>query len=141
MTTPLTDEELEKQICDVIKAPMKSQISTADIAVGMMSSTGLGEKVKAIATLIRQDREAREAAARLQEARVFHQHATSRYYGNYSASEQGLMEWHRLFAVERIGQLTQNQSDSKHIDRGNGFTHSADGDCACLSPDAKEDTL
>lgn len=46
MTKPQSDsDELRKQLYAIIKAPMRSQISTADIAVGMWSSTMLGEKV------------------------------------------------------------------------------------------------
>lgn len=50
----LNTEELEKQITDIIKAPMRSEISTSDIVVGMMSSTGLSEKVHNLANLLAQ---------------------------------------------------------------------------------------
>jgi hypothetical protein len=39
------DGELREKIREIIKQPMRSQISTSDIAVNMMSSTGLSEKV------------------------------------------------------------------------------------------------
>ena len=43
--------EINQQIRDIIKSPMRSQISTSDIAVGMWSSTALGEKVADLADL------------------------------------------------------------------------------------------
>lgn len=50
---------------------------------------------------------------RREEAELFHKHATSRYYGNWSSSEQGLMESHRLFAVERYDELNSQIEGSK----------------------------
>lgn len=43
---------------------------------------------------------------------------------------------------DRLAQLeTPNKQEEKHIDIGKGFTHSSDGKCSCLAPNAKEDIL
>lgn len=47
--------QLEKQIREIIKAPMRSTISTRDIAVGFMSTTLLNEKVHDLMQLIEQE--------------------------------------------------------------------------------------
>jgi len=70
-TRPTSQEELTKQLTDIIKAPIRSEISTADIAVGMMSSTGLSEKVHDIVQLINRHYIAKEAvAAKVERARL-----------------------------------------------------------------------
>lgn len=66
--TDTDKSELEKQIRDIIKSPMRSQISTADIAVNMMSSTGLSEKVHSLSALITQQCN----QARIDEAKHYH---------------------------------------------------------------------
>ena len=45
-------EELKKQVSVIIESPVRSQLQTADIRVGMWSSTGLQEKVFDITELV-----------------------------------------------------------------------------------------
>lgn len=39
------EDELKQQLREILKAPMRSKVSTSDIAVGFWSSTALGEKL------------------------------------------------------------------------------------------------
>lgn len=48
----MESKELEARIRDIIKQPMRSEVSTADIAVGFWSSTALNEKVFDLAQLV-----------------------------------------------------------------------------------------
>lgn len=50
--TPEDAGELREKLRAIIKAPMRSEISTADIAVGMWSSTALSEKIHDLEQLI-----------------------------------------------------------------------------------------
>lgn len=64
MTNQTTQEsELREALSQIIKAPMRSQVSTSDIVVGMWSSTALAEKIGDIMQLIatREAEVAREA--------------------------------------------------------------------------------
>lgn len=53
-TTP--SEGWEEEIRNIIQAPIRAQISTADIRVPAMSSTGLGEKVSDLNLLLQKAR-------------------------------------------------------------------------------------
>ena len=48
--TDTSDKDLDEyeHIRQIIEAPMRSKISTSDVAVNMMSSTGLSEKISDI---------------------------------------------------------------------------------------------
>jgi hypothetical protein len=48
-------ERFEKELYKTIEAPMKANISTADIRVSAMSTTELGEKVSNILSFFRQE--------------------------------------------------------------------------------------
>lgn len=47
--------ELREKLRAIIKAPMRSEISTSDIAVGMWSSTALSEKIYDLEQLIQSE--------------------------------------------------------------------------------------
>ena len=85
--------ELRNKIRNILKQPMRSQISTADIAVGMMSSTSLSEKLDDIVSLIEQ----REREARIKEAKFI--------YENYFDGE----EFHPNELVEHIEALQKGK--------------------------------
>lgn len=47
-----TDKGLREEIHSIITAPMRSEVSTADIAIGFWSSTALSEKVHDLEALV-----------------------------------------------------------------------------------------
>jgi hypothetical protein len=106
MTSPTQDEEIDRVLLELLPP----------VIAGIIGPNGLREDIDTNAS-----RRARAKAAlhrlmlkeRREEAELFHKHATSRYYGNWSSSEQGLMESHRLFAVERYDELTSQIEGSK----------------------------
>lgn len=61
------EDELKGELHRIMKAPLRSQISTADIAVAMLSSTGLNEKIHDIMQLIHHYATKRELEARIDE--------------------------------------------------------------------------
>lgn len=44
-SNPTSTEGLRREMTEIIKSPMRSQVSTSDIVVGMWSSTALSEKL------------------------------------------------------------------------------------------------
>lgn len=103
MSDSKSTEELQQEIRAIIKAPMKSTISTADIAVSMMSSTALSEKVFQLSQLV-------------EEAKIKAELDTYKY-----ASVPGDFYWNKdgraLKVYERIAEL-KRQSLNKHSKEG-----------------------
>lgn len=93
------EEELRKELEKIITSPTRSQISTSDIRVGMMSSTCLNEKVGDITLLfdtlhhkaITEERE-RIVKALIEQAEPYEN-----------------SKWHNQLSIETIKKIISNE--------------------------------